>query len=274
MVCAMPSGQSGAYISSLLSSDTPSTLKIVDLSGDFRLRDSATHSKHYPEVEFMAEIRQQCVFGLPELGVDTIRSARLITNPGCLATAAVLALAPIRDLTLAAPAVIDGKTGTSGAGREPQASMHHPSRSADFTAYKVLEHRHEPEILQVLGSNFSKQNSLVFVPHLIPIPRGIFVSAYLTFENGSTATSLPDLYREFYSKSPFIRFRSRPPRLVDVVGTNFCDLQIVVRDRNVVVMSAIDNLGKGMAGSCIQNLNLMFGLPEECGLTTASLGPV
>jgi N-acetyl-gamma-glutamyl-phosphate reductase len=113
----------------------------------------------------------------------------------------------------------------------------------------------------------------MFVPHLIPVPRGIFVTAYITLKDQQAAASLPDRYRAAYGKSRFIRFRLRPPRLVDVVGTNFCDISVVMRGSQAVVMAALDNLGKGMAGQCIQNLNLMFGLPEECGLIAPALGP-
>ena len=273
VVCSMPPGQAATAISEVLSQGAPTTVKCIDLSGDLRLRDPASHATYYPEVDFSAAIREQSVFGLTELGRAAIQQARIVSNPGCLSTAAVLALAPLRHLKFAAPIVVDAKTGTSGAGREPQPSMHHPSRHSDFTAYKVLEHRHEPEILQTLGAEFTRLNSMLFVPHLLPVSRGIFVSAYLTVASESTAESLLALYRDLYAASPFVRLRTKPPRLVDVVGTNFCDIHIVVRGKHVVVMSAIDNLGKGMAGQCIQNLNVMFGLAEETGLAMPALGP-
>jgi N-acetyl-gamma-glutamyl-phosphate reductase common form len=273
VICSMPPGQAGQAIAEVLNKNVPASLRFIDLSGDLRLKDPEIHEHHYAEVPFAPEIREQCVYGLSELAGQAIGQARIISNPGCLSSASILALAPLRGLTLQSPIIIDAKTGTSGAGREPQASMHHPSRAADFTAYKVLEHRHEPEILQALGSEFSKTIALMFVPHLIPVSRGIFVTAYITCQDQQTAASLPDRYRAAYSRSRFIRFRSRPPRLVDVVGTNFCDISVAVRGSQVVVMSALDNLGKGMAGQCIQNLNLMFGLPEECGLITPALGP-
>jgi N-acetyl-gamma-glutamyl-phosphate reductase common form len=274
IVCSMPPGKAGPSLSEILATKPPATLKIIDLSGDFRLRSEDSHTRYYPDVAYDAHIRQRCVYGLSELARPSIQQAQIICNPGCLSSASILALAPLRGLAAKGSIIIDAKTGTSGAGREPQESMHHPSRCADFTAYKVLEHRHEPEILQALGSEFSSQNSIMFVPHLIPTSRGIFISAYLSLQDAQTAASLPARYKSFYESSPFIRFRSRPPRLVDVVGTNFCDISVVVRGEQVVVMSALDNLGKGMAGQCIQNLNLMFGLPEELGLMSPALGPV
>jgi N-acetyl-gamma-glutamyl-phosphate reductase len=152
--------------------------------------------------------------------------------------------------------------------------MHHPSRCLDFTAYKVLAHRHEPEILQALGESFSKNHAMMFVPHLIPTSRGIFVTAYATLKNGESEAVVREAFASFYKGAPFVRLRTAPPRLVDVVGTNFCDITVTVREGQVCIMSVIDNLGKGMAGQAIQNLNIIFGLPQERGLLHASLGPV
>jgi N-acetyl-gamma-glutamyl-phosphate reductase len=271
----MPAGQAASAIADTLAQELPESVRIIDLSGDFRLSDPDTHRRYYPEVPLAPEVRAACVYALPEITPHhTIAAARYLTNPGCLSTTAIMALAPVRDLTCIGPIVIDAKTGTSGAGREPQASMHHPSRAHDFTAYKVLEHRHEPEILQALGLQFQSRNSVMFVPHLLPVSRGIMVSCYLSLADSAVAAAIPARYRDMYSSSPFVRVRTRPPRLVDVVGTNFCDIQIVVRGSQVVILAATDNLGKGMAGQCIQNLNIIFGLPQETGLLFASPGPV
>ncbi len=274
IVCSVPTGTAVPVIQDLLAHKLSSQLPIIDLSGDLRLTNAAIHSKHYPEVPFSPELRSQAVYGLPELGIEQIAKARLITNPGCLATAAIMALAPLRETDAAIHVAVDGKTGTSGAGREPQPAMHHPSRAHDCTAYKVLEHRHEPEILQALGPTFSAKESFMFVPHLLPVSRGCLVSCYIACRDESSAAALLERYRSFYSTARFVRLRERPSRLVDVVGTNFCDLHIVVRGKHVTISSALDNLGKGMAGQCIQNLNLLLGLPEEMGLMSPSLGPV
>jgi N-acetyl-gamma-glutamyl-phosphate reductase len=185
-----------------------------------------------------------------------------------------MALAPFRGGVLQGRVIIDAKTGTSGAGREPQASMHHPSRAGDFTAYKVLEHRHEPEILQALGEEFQRTHPVVFAPHLIPVSRGIFVTVYAELAREASLGEVEARVRDTYRGSNFVRLRSTPPRLSDVVGTNFCDIGIAVRGRELVVMCAIDNLGKGMAGQAVQNLNRAFGLPEETGLFSGALGPV
>lgn len=273
IILAMPSGLAVPTIEKLLAEGLPENTSIIDLSGDLRLTAKEQHEKFYPEVAFSPEMRTQFTYGLPEV-TGSPATSRFITNPGCLATAAIMALAPLRDLALEKPLIVDAKTGTSGAGREPQASMHHPSRALDFTAYKVLAHRHEPEILQALGDSFSREHSMMFVPHLIPTSRGIFITAYATLKKPESEASLRERFAAFYKDSPFVRFRTTPPRLVDVVGTNFCDICVTVRNEQVVVMASIDNLGKGMAGQAIQNLNINFGLPQSSGLLLASLGPV
>lgn len=270
---AMPSGLAVSTVEKLLAGDLPENTSLIDLSGDLRLTDQAQHERFYAEVPFAAAIRSRFVYGLPEV-TKTPDTARFITNPGCLATGAIMALAPLRAFKLDKTVIVDAKTGTSGAGREPQAAMHHPSRCPDFTAYKVLAHRHEPEILQALGEPFSKEHSMMFVPHLIPTSRGIFVTAYATLKNPESEATVRDAFASSYQDSPFVRLRSTPPRLVDVVGTNFCDISVTVRDEQVCVMAALDNLGKGMAGQAIQNLNIIFGLPQGRGLAYASLGPV
>lgn len=273
IILAMPPGQASTTIESISGAGIDELTTIVDLSGDFRLRDEHLHTEYYGEVPFKPELRQHFTYGLPELDRAQIAGSRFVTNPGCLATGAILALAPITRLVDGGSVVIDGKTGTSGAGREPQASMHHPSRASDFTAYKPLCHRHEPEIVQALGERFRDNFDVMFVPHLIPVSRGIFVTAYISQKKALSRESVEATYREFYRSSPFVRFRSAPPRLVDVVGTNFCDIFVTTRGSQIVVMTATDNLGKGMAGQAIQNLNLIFGLPEETGLLVPALGP-
>jgi len=273
IILAMPSGLAVPTVEKLLAEGLPETTSIIDLSGDLRLTNQTQHEMFYAEVPFAPHVRNQFTYGLPEV-TGTPATARFITNPGCLATGAIMALAPLRAFELERTVIVDAKTGTSGAGREPQASMHHPSRCLDFTAYKVLAHRHEPEILQALGEAFSKNHAMMFVPHLIPTSRGEFITAYATLKNRESEATVREAYTSFYKDSPFVRFRTSPPRLVDVVGTNFCDICVTVREGQVCVMSSIDNLGKGMAGQAIQNLNIIFGLPQAQGLLHASLGPV
>jgi N-acetyl-gamma-glutamyl-phosphate reductase common form len=274
VVCSVPTGAAVPVITDILSQQLEPTLPIVDLSGDLRLTEPSTHAQHYPEVPFSGGLRSQAVYGLTELNAASIANSKLITNPGCLATAAIVGLVPLRDTDIAVHVVVDAKTGTSGAGREPQPAMHHPIRAHDCMAYKVLEHRHEPEILQALGSGFSAKDSFMFVPHLLPVSRGCLVTCYIACRDEASAATLPERYRTFYKSAQFVRLRDRPSRLVDVVGTNFCDLHLVIRGNQAIVSSALDNLGKGMAGQCIQNLNVLFGLAEETGLLVPALGPV
>jgi N-acetyl-gamma-glutamyl-phosphate reductase common form len=274
IILAMPSGHAVQTVRTLIAQGLPQRCVVVDLSGDLRLTEQSVHEAFYKEAPFEADMRCRFTYGLSELAPDAISKAAFVTNPGCLATASILALAPVAKANLKGSVVVDAKTGTSGAGREPQSSMHHPSRTADFTAYKVLEHRHEPEILQALGPEFSRNHSFMFVPHLLPSSRGIFVTAYVSLDSAEAAQSVKESYSSLYHQQPFIRMRQSPPRLVDVIGTNFCDISVVARGCQLVIMAAIDNLGKGMAGQAIQNLNLAFGLPQETGLLFPALGPV
>lgn len=271
IILAMPSGRAVETFEHLIRSGLNEKTIVIDLSGDLRLKEESTHTRFYPEVPFAESMRRSFRYGLPELSSE--RGVR-ITNPGCLATAAILALAPFAHNSLVGSVVIDAKTGTSGAGREPQASMHHPSRANDFTAYKVLGHRHEPEIVQALGVEFQRNHPVLFVPHLIPVPRGIFVTVYGHLSRAASTEEILARVRDFYRAATFVRVRTAPPRLVDVVGTNFCDISVSARGEQVAVMAAIDNLGKGMAGQAIQNLNREFELPEETGLLSSALGPV
>lgn len=249
----------------------------IDLSADFRLADIELHQATYPETALCeVELRERFVYGLSELEKEKIQSAKFIANPGCLSTAAILALAPIifeinqgdEEINIA----IDAKTGTSGAGKNPQPNFHHAKRSANFSSYKILSHRHEVEILQALGDPFGECLKTSFVPHLLPTVRGIFVSAYLTLPMPIGTEELSSIYRKFYEDSPFIRIVEGSPELQNVIGTNFCDVSITARGKQIVVMAAIDNLVKGMAGQAIQNMNLICRLEETTGLWSPSLG--
>ena len=219
-------------------------------------------------------VRSDFEYGLPELNRERIRGANRIANPGCLATAAILAAAPLADARFRGSLVIDAKTGSSGAGRTPKETTHHPTRHADFRAYKPLAHQHEPEILQALGDPLGQRIELSFVPQSMAVSRGIFATVHATLAEPMDEQTLVRRYEEFYAGSPFIRVTAGSPTLEDVVGSNFCDLGLAVRGRQVVAMSALDNLVKGMAGAAIQNMNLMCGLDETTGLWTPSLRPI
>lgn len=264
---ALPHGTGAKILEGLIEAHGDELL-IVDLSGDFRLKDQATHQAHYPETEFNQAIRDSFVYGLTELAREQVSRAKRIANPGCLSSACILAAAPLSKLQASFVSSIhfDAKTGTSGAGKSLKEAFHHPSRHANFEAYKVLEHRHEPEIQEGLAIAFGSVQETMFVPHLLPVSRGIFVTAYVELASDITQEKIEAAYKEFYKDSPFVRIRKTTPSLTDVIGSNFCDVSVTVRGRQVVAMSALDNLVKGMAGQAIQNMNLMCGVNETHGI--------
>ncbi len=275
---ALPHGESGAAIAELLelldARRDGGRARIVDLSGDLRLRDIAAHQRFYPETPAFETLRPLAVYGMPELAREQIRAARVVANPGCLATAAILAAAPLIDGGFRGTVVIDAKTGSSGSGKALKETTHHPTRHADFRAYKPLAHQHEGEITQAWGDPLAERITLSFVPQSMDVSRGIFATAHLTLPEPTTSAALRAKFASYYANSPFIRIVDDSPTLQDVVGSNFCDLALAARGRHVIAMAALDNLIKGMAGSAIQNMNLMCGLPETCGLWTPSLRPV
>jgi N-acetyl-gamma-glutamyl-phosphate reductase len=253
----------------------PTGLKVVDLSGDFRLRDAAAFEEHYGRAHTATELQREFVYGLTELNREAIRSARLVSNPGCFATATLLALAPLASKgALRGRVVVDAKTGSSGSGAKPAANTHHPQRSNSFYAYKPFTHQHVPEIEQTLGDvSGGWSNELVFMTHSLPVSRGIFASVYAEAERETTAEELASLYEEFYRGSFFVRLVKGSPDINWVKSSNFCDVGFAARGRQVAVFSAIDNLVKGAAGQAVQNMNLMFGLEETAGLMLVGGNP-
>src|ERR1051325_1559732 len=250
-------------------------LKVVDLSGDFRLRDAASFEEHYGRAHTAAELQREFVYGLTELNRERIKGARLVSNPGCFATATLLALAPLAAKGLMrGRVVVDAKTGSSGSGAKPAANTHHPQRTNSFYAYKPFTHQHVPEIEQTLGDvSGAWANELVFMTHSLPVSRGIFASAYAELEEETTAEKLAALYEDFYRGSFFVRLVKGSPDINWVKASNFCDIGFAARGRQVAVFSAIDNLVKGAAGQAVQNMNLMFGLEETAGLLLVGGNP-
>lgn len=275
---ALPHGASATALESLLSiaeaeRTVEGELRVIDLSGDFRLQEEDLHTAHYPETPWLAARRAQFTYGLPELFRPAVRNARHIANPGCLASGAILAVAPLA-VDLRGPLALDAKTGSSGSGRQLRETTHHPTRHADFRAYKVLAHQHEPEIRQALGDARGTRVETSFVAQSLPVSRGIFVTAHATLAAPTTTAELRARYTDFYAESPFVRVVTDSPTLQDVVGSNFCDVSVTVRGRQVVALAALDNLVKGMAGVAVQNMNLLCGLSECTGLWSAALRPV
>jgi N-acetyl-gamma-glutamyl-phosphate reductase len=256
----------------------PSGVKVIDLSGDFRLRDAEEFKEHYGRDHTAVELQREFVYGLTELNRERIKTARLISNPGCFATATLLGLAPLAASgALAGRVVVDAKTGSSGSGAKPAANTHHPQRSNSFYAYKPFTHQHVPEIEQTLGDVSAQgwSNELVFMTHSLPVSRGIFASIYAETKEGEqlTADELASLYEDFYRGSFFVRLVKGSPDINWVKTSNFCDIGFAARGRQVAVFSAIDNLVKGAAGQAVQNMNLMFGLDEREGLMLVGGNP-
>lgn len=271
---ALPHGQALDVVPRL-----PAGVKAIDLSGDFRLGDAAEFEAHYGREHTAMNLQREFVYGLTEVNREAIKRARLISNPGCFATATLLALAPLASAgVLEGRIVVDAKTGSSGSGAKPAANTHHPQRSNSFYAYKPFTHQHVPEIEQTLrgiGASKGWANELVFMTHSLPVARGIFASIYaeMKAENPLTTDDVAALFQDFYRDSFFVRLVKGSPDINWVKTTNFCDIGFAVRGRQIAVFSAIDNLVKGAAGQAVQNMNLMFGLDEKTGLMLAGGNP-
>jgi N-acetyl-gamma-glutamyl-phosphate reductase len=241
--------------------------RVVDMSGAFRLKEAGAYEEWYGFKHTVPELLKEAVYGLPEFMSEQIRSARLVANPGCYATAAVLPLIPLYAATAIDPActvVVDGKSGVSGAGRSPKQETHFCEANENISAYGVLRHRHTPEMLsQLRGATLDR---FVFTPHLIPITRGILNTVTLRTVERAPAWSI---LAETYARTPFVRVlpAGQLPDVHAVARTNLCLIGVVAKGANTVIVSVIDNLVKGAAGQAIQNLNLMFGCEQTTGLS-------
>lgn len=275
---SLPHGESAVRIGRLLEElgrdEWRERIKIIDLSGDLRIKDADVHARHYPKTPPLEDLRQEFVYGMSEINREAIGRARFVANPGCLATASILAGGPLIMNETRGTVVVDAKTGSSGSGRSLKDTTHHPTRHGNFRAYKPLAHQHEPEILQAWGDPRGERIDLSFVAQSMDVARGIFATVHVTMPDEVDADELRERYRSYYSDSPFVRVVDDSPALQDVVGSNFCDVGVACRGRKVIAMAAIDNLVKGMAGTAIQNMNLMCGLPETSGLWSPSFRPV
>ena len=266
---ALPHGQAMEVVPTL-----PAHVKAIDLSGDFRLRDQESFEKHYGRAHTAMSAQAGFVYGLTETNRDAIKTARLVANPGCFATATLLGLAPLlaNDL-IEGRVIVDAKTGSSGSGAKAAANTHHPQRMNSFYAYKPFTHQHVPEIEQELRAIGDWTNELVFMTHSLPVARGIFASIYVETKSEIGAEKLRSMFAEFYRDSFFVRLVDGSPDINWVKTTNFCDVGFATRGRNIVVFSALDNLVKGAAGQAVQNMNLMFGLDEKTGLMLVGTNP-
>ncbi len=259
-------------------------LRVVDFSADYRLYDAETYQDWYDVAHTSAELIQDAVYGLPERYREKIRSAQLVANPGCYPTSAILASMPLLNQKLIEldSIIVDSKSGISGAGPKPKDTTHFPNRESNLVAYNIGSHRHTPEIEQELSAVAGETITVTFTPHLVPMTRGILSTVYARLKQPLDSErllpeKLLEAYRTFYIDEPFIRVLDSDeyPQTKSVLGSNFCDIGLDVdkRTQRVVVMAAIDNLGKGAAGAAVQNLNLMFNHNETDGLLTPGLMP-
>jgi N-acetyl-gamma-glutamyl-phosphate reductase len=241
-------------------------LAVVDVSADFRLHDRALYEDTYGS-HGAPELLDGAVYGLTELHRDDVRAARLVANPGCYPTAAILALAPLAEAGMAGDVVISAASGVSGAGRGGGDRLHFVSVDENFTPYGVEGHRHLPEIVQEL-EGLGTMGPVTFVPHLAPLDQGLLASCFVSTAGDLDANGLLRLYRERYDGEPFVEVVDEPPGVRDVRDTNLCRIHVAVDERTgrAMAFAAIDNLWKGAAGQAIQNLNLMLGFDETEGL--------
>ena len=266
---ALPHGQAMEIAPGL-----PANVKVIDLSGDFRLRDQDEFEAHYGRSHTAMDAQSEFVYGLTETNRETIAKARMIANPGCFATATLLGLAPLvaKDL-ITGRVVVDAKTGSSGSGAKAAANTHHPQRMNSFYAYKPFTHQHVPEIEQELRGVGDWKSELVFMTHSLPVARGIFASIYVETKSQLSEAEVKAIYDSFFADSYFVRIVQNSPDINWVKTTNFCDIGFARRGRQLVVFSALDNLVKGAAGQAVQNMNLMFGLEETTGLKLIGTNP-
>ena len=265
---ALPHGQALRLIPKL-----PPNVKAIDLSGDFRIDDAVVFEKYYKQ-QHAGEIQSRFIYGLTETKREAVRTAKYIANPGCFATATLLALAPmVKSGLLDGNIVVDAKTGSSGSGAKAASNTHHPQRMNSFYAYKPFSHQHVPEIEQHLSEIGEFNSQLVFMTHSLPVSRGIFASCYMQTKVNLTNEDALNLFKHFYADSFFIRFSDTSPDINWVKNTNFCDISVHSSGKNVVVFAALDNLVKGAAGQAVQNMNLMYGLDEQTGLIFAGSNP-
>jgi N-acetyl-gamma-glutamyl-phosphate reductase len=272
---AMPHKSSIDVVPSLLKKG----IRVVDASADFRLKNAGEYARWYGFTHPLPKLLKKAVFGLPELHKNDIASASLVANPGCYSTCAILALAPVIKEGLIHPdTIVDSKSGVSGAGRTLSLATHYSEVNENTCAYSLEGHRHLPEIAQELEAlNPSVSPSITFVPHLVPMTRGILSTCYarLVDRRQLTGNKLRQLYRIFYKHAPFIQIATTPPHTKYVWGTNFCLIYPTINSRTgtLIVISCLDNLVKGGAGQAVQNMNLMFNLPETAGLEALPIYP-
>ena len=245
--------------------------KVIDLSADFRFHDVDRYEAHYQPHTAKA-LLSRTVYGLSEIYADDIRNASLVGNPGCYPTSVLLPLVPLvkKGLLALDSLIADSKSGVSGAGRSPSLTTLYSAVAESFKAYKVAGHRHNPEMEEVLSRQAGQDVAITFVPHLVPMSRGMETTIYATLLSGVGLEDVRACLKKFYGERTFVRLLpdDRPPNTLNVRGTNFCDIGLALdkRSNRLILMATIDNLVKGAAGQAVQNMNIMLGMDETTGL--------
>lgn len=264
---------------SLVNEDILSKVKIIDLSADFRIKDVATYEKWYGIEHKAPQYIEEAVYGLCEINREAVKKARLIANPGCYPTCSFLSIYPLVKEGLIDPntIIIDAKSGTSGAGRGAKVDNLFCEVNENIKAYGVAGHRHTPEIEEQLGYAAGEPVVINFTPHLVPMQRGILVTAYASLKKDAAYEEIKAVYDKYYDKERFVRVLEKDvcPQTKWVEGSNFVDVNFKIdpRTKRIIMMGAMDNLVKGAAGQAVQNMNLMFGLDEAEGLRMAPMFP-
>ena len=260
----LPHGVTASLVPHLLGAGA----RVIDFSADYRLDDHETFQQWYGEKHADPDRLGKVVYGLPELFREQIPAAKLVANPGCYPTSAILPLTPLVKAGLIEPTdiIVDSKSGISGAGRTPKLTTHFPECNESLSAYNVGRHRHTPEIEQIVRRGTGRDVQIIFTPHLIPMDRGILSTTYSKPTREVTEPELFHTLREFYADEPFVRVVDHLPGTKDVSGSNFCDITVRVVRGRVLTISVLDNLIKGASGAAVQNFNLMYGHPETTAL--------
>ena len=265
--------------SSLVNEEILNKVKIIDLSADFRIKDVATYEKWYKIEHKSPEFIDEAVYGLCEINREKTKGARLIANPGCYTTCSILSIYPMVKEGLIDPKsiIIDAKSGTSGAGRGAKVPNLFCEVNENIKAYGVGTHRHTPEIEEQLGYAAGEEVLINFTPHLVPMQRGILVTAYANLKKEVTYEEVKAVYDKYYKKEQFIRVleNETPPETRWVEGSNYVDVSFKIDERTgrIIMMGALDNLIKGAAGQAVQNMNIIFGLPENEGFQQVPMFP-
>lgn len=269
---ALPAGEAAKLAPGWLSEGR----RLIDIGSDFRLRDAAAYERWYGYTHPSPDLLAEAVYGLTEHARDRLRSARVVANPGCYPTAALLALGPaVRHGLIGDDVIVDGKTGVSGAGHTLDEAYLYGTIDGSVRTYGVPKHRHTPEIAQGLCDLGMPPPRLTFAPHIVPMTRGLIATCYAPLRDGVTAAQVAEAYDETYREEPFVRVMRSFPGTKATLGSNWCLVHATVDEANrrLVAVGVLDNLVKGAAGSAVQNMNVALGLPERSGLEALPLWP-